>query len=64
MWFQSTLFDLSNFLQVISGTGKHASEYDLSGAKHCRRSDFGDAGHRMCVSEIHEMLKPDTKNNS
>ena len=52
---------IKNFLQVIAGTGKHASEYDLSGTTHRRRDDFGDAGHRMSVGEIHEMLKPEAK---
>ena len=42
-------------------TSKHASEYDLSGTTHRRRDDFGDAGHRMSVGEIHEMLKPEAK---
>ena len=54
---------IKNFLQVIAGTGKHAIEYDLSGTTHRRRDDFGNAGHRMSVGEIHEMLKPEAKNS-
>ena len=52
---------IRNFLQIVLGSGKNdKDEEDMCGTNHRRRDDFGDAGRRMSVDDIHALLKPQT----
>jgi len=51
---------IRNFLQIMQGTGKHNDEEELDGTSHRRRADFGDAGRRFTVGDVHDLLKPET----
>jgi hypothetical protein len=50
---------IRNFLQIMAGTGKHNDEEELDGTSQRRRQDFGDAGRRCTVQDVHDLLKPE-----
>ena len=50
---------IRNFLHIMAGSGNHADEDELTGTNHRRREDFGDAGTRYSLHDVHDMLRPD-----
>ena len=42
----------------MAGTGKHNDEEELTGTSHRSRTDFGDPGRRITVTDLEAILRP------